>query len=355
MNTKEFPDPKSIDDLLREYQDHGQRSIEGITPMHFKGREIENQDIYNPSRTLTIGGNQYIFARVEPRDSEVSQVILFKKDKEGIWHRDESLLPFDNLQDPFVTRIGDEYVFGGVQYPIEIRGKYQTWRTVFYKGKDIFSLEKFVETPLGMKCARLVELKDKNMGLFTRPQSPKEAPEWHIGGRGKIGFIKLPNIEALASLTEKDYHDPKTLINSNGMFIDDEWGGVNDTHLLENGRVLVFGHIARYKKSIEIKSDSGITPHKLYFPMVFVYDPKINRASTPTIIATRKDFHEDAPSKHFSLHSVVYKGGANISDAGIEDGEHYIHMSIGDACSYDQKLRSDFLKEVIEKSETELA
>ena len=96
------------------------------------------------------------------------------------------------MQDPFVCFIGKLLVFGGVEVKEEKDGKL-SYKTVFYKGKDIFSLERFTEGPKYMKDIRLVDLKEK-IGVFTRPVGKEFL-------RGKIGFTIINN---LSELTEEN-------------------------------------------------------------------------------------------------------------------------------------------------------
>ena len=287
--------------------------------------------------------------------------MLFRKQDIGTWLREEKLLPFLNFQDPFVTEINGETVFGGVEYPIPNMPPLHAFRTVIYRGPNIFSLERFAEIP--GKCNRLVE-----DGLYTRPQSPDGAPPWYIGGRGQVGFIPLESIDQILKL--RDYHNPDTLVNApHGLFVteetnpdvDPEWGGFNDSHKIRvthNGSVhevyLVFGHIARYSPETVVLTGGEAFHPKEYYPMVCLHNPQNNRASTPAIIATIEDFGDEVPAKRLDLFRVVYKGGANISPAGLRDGEHYVHFGVGDATAYDAKLNPVFLEEYIEKAKNEV-
>ena len=97
------------------------------------------------------------------------------------------------LQDPFVTKISGQLIFGGVEvFPDPKNEKNLLWRTVFYKGDNIRSLKKFVSGPIGMKDIRLLELSDQSIGVFTRPQGEK-------GGRGKIGYTTIHSLDELTA------------------------------------------------------------------------------------------------------------------------------------------------------------
>ena len=73
-----------------------------------------------------------------------------------------------------------------------------------------------------MKDLRLAELNDGSIGVLTRPQGEK-------GGRGKIGFARISSLEELTL----DVVEEAPLLE--GQFVDEEWGGANEPHILANG------------------------------------------------------------------------------------------------------------------------
>ena len=98
----------------------------------------------------------------------------------GVWVPRPNAPTF-TLQDPFVTRIHGELIFGGVEiYPHPTIPGALGWRTNFYRGANIRELKQFTSGPNGMKDIRLVEMADGQIGVFTRPQG-----EW---GRGKLTY-----------------------------------------------------------------------------------------------------------------------------------------------------------------------
>ncbi|MCC0714874.1 MTP-1 family protein [Clostridioides sp. ES-S-0077-01] len=293
---------KTIEQLLNEYN---------AKDIKFYGKEkivfenVGEKDVYNISTPFMDENELVIAGRVESRDSEHSEIHFFVK-RNGKWIQRENTKKF-TLQDPFFTFIDGELILGGVEiFPHPTIENSLGWRTVFYKGKDINSLEECFKGPDGMKDLRLVELKDKKIGVLTRPQGSK-------GGRGKIGFTIVNKIE---DLTIDVIEDAPLLENQ---FTDLEWGGANEAHLLKDGRIGVLGHIACF-------DDNGC---RHYYPMVFILNPVTNETTDIQLIATRKDFLE-GPSKRPDLVDVVFSGGlvrhndktatlyAGISDADAQ-------------------------------------
>lgn len=266
-------------ELLREYQSKN---------LNLKGEKIVFQgvgekDVYNITAPFMDQGQLVIAGRVEGRDTEHS-VVRFFVEKDGVWSPKEGA-PTLTLQDPFVTRIGGELILGGVEiFPHPTVPGALGWRTIFYRGQNISELVRFAAGPDGMKDIRLVEMANGEIGVFTRPQG-------EIGGRGKIGFVKISSLDELTqSIIER-----AELLEQ---FVDEEWGGANEVHLLKNGRLGVLGHIACF-------DEEG---NRHYYPIVFAYDPKNMKATPMHLIATRADFPE-GPAKRPDLVDVIFSGG----------------------------------------------
>ncbi len=167
-----------------------------------------------------------------------------------------------------------------------------------------------------MKDIRLVELADKKIGIFTRPQGK-------IGGRGKIGFTVINTLEEL----NEEVIERAPLIEN--QFIDEEWGGVNELHLLKNGKIGVLGHIARF-------DDEG---NRHYYPMVFMFDPVTKKASPLKIIAARKNF-EEGEFKRSDLKNVVFSGGL----IRREDGYAELYVGVSDAEAHKIVIPDPFIQ-----------
>ncbi len=127
-----------INYLLDKY-DKEKNSIK-YNKLNFIGSK--NFSIYNPSRQFSYQGEEYIFGRVEKKEEKSnSQIILFKK----VGHFWEPEFKFKNLklEDPFITYIDNKFVLGGTEVKKRIFSKKVKFRTVFYFGKDVFSLKRF--------------------------------------------------------------------------------------------------------------------------------------------------------------------------------------------------------------------
>ncbi|MFJ5762290.1 DUF1861 family protein [Neobacillus sp. NPDC093182] len=289
---------KTCEQLLEEFNSNAQpANAERIV---FTG--IGEKDVYNICAPFEDEGELVIAGRVESRDSEHSHVYFFVE-RNGKWVPRENA-PVLELQDPFFTRIAGELIVGGVQiFPHPINAGQLGWRTVFYKGQSIAGLQEFAKGPDGMKDLRLVELKDGSIGVLTRPQGEK-------GGRGKIGWTR---ISSLAELTLDVINEAPLLEDQ---FIDEQWGGANEPHLLANGLVGVLGHMASF-------DEEG---NRHYYPMVFALDPETGGISDMKLIATRSNFLP-GPSKRPDLEDVVFSGGL----VRRPDGSADIYAGISDA------------------------
>ncbi|MBP2032523.1 hypothetical protein J2Z42_001195 [Clostridium algifaecis] len=288
----------TCDELLNNYRN--KKCKKKSKKMNFIG--IFNKNVYNITAPFYNKGKVVIAGRVESRRTNDSMVLFFEEYKDAWCHIIES--PVINLEDPFFTRIGNEMVIGGVEVFKDINNPNDLiWRTIMYKGSDIFNLKLFFVGPDGMKDLRITELKDGTIGVFTRPQGSK-------GGRGKIGFTKIKRLNDLSIGVIQD----APILND--FFNDDEWGGINSIYPIDNDNIGLLGHIAKM-------DESGI---KHYYPMTFVLDINSLKYKDVQIIAEREDFLP-GPSKDVSLYDVVFSGGLEFKDkkailfAGISDIE----------------------------------
>lgn len=269
---------------------------------------VAGQDVYNITAPFASANRTVIAGRVEPRDQEHSTVFFFHEE-DRIWHPIPGAPTFP-LQDPFVTFVNDELVLGGVSI-------YQTrhglgWKTLLYRGSDIFSLTQFFAGPNGMKDIRLCDLKDGNISVFTRPQGAK-------GGLGTIGHTQCRGLDALSC----ELIEAAPLIEY--MFHPSDWGGVNETHLLPNGEIGVLAHAACYD------NDDDRQPRH-YYSTAFTFDPVGLGFRDYRIIASRDQFN-DGPAKRHDLRDVIFPSGLVRRDglatlyAGVSDAEaHWIDI-----------------------------
>jgi hypothetical protein len=274
---------------------------------------VGERDVYNITAPFEDEGELVIAGRVEARDTEYSEVYFFVN-RDGVWTPREGAPAFE-LQDPFVTRIAGELVLGGVEiFPHPTNEGALGWRTVFYKGSSIEKLKRFFKGPDGMKDLRLAELKDGSIAVLTRPQGEK-------GGRGKIGFQRIPSLEDLTL----DVIEEAPLLES--QFAEGEWGGANELHFLDNGLIGVLGHIASF-------DEEG---NRHYYPMVFALNPETGEHTEIQLIAIRDDFLAGA-SKRPDLVDVVFSGGL----VRKEDGTADFYAGISDAEAHKITIKDPF-------------
>ncbi|WP_411169761.1 DUF1861 family protein [Clostridium sp. MB05] len=290
---------KTCNGLLKEYLE-AKPSVYNVEKIKFVN--VGDNDVYNITAPFKNDDKTIIAGRVEARDSEHSKVYFFENISEG-WSPAKGY-PVLELQDPFYTRINDELIVGGVEiFPDPEKEDTLKWRTIFYKGKNIQSLERFFVGPDGMKDLRLAQLLDGKIAVLTRPQGEK-------GGRGKIGFTI---INSLNELTIEVVNESPLL---NGLFIDEEWGGANEARPLDSSTLGILGHIACF--------DNDGNRH--YYPMTFKLDINTLKVSEQKLIAIRKDF-KPGEAKRPDLEDVVFSGGLIIEGnkarlySGISDAE----------------------------------
>ena len=301
-----------VDTLLNEFR----QTEKGTDPQLLKFEGVGNNDVYNITAAFLQGDTPIIAGRVEARDSEHSKVMFFEE-KAGAWTV-KADAPVFELQDPFFTKINGELVLGGVEiYYLQAGSDALGWRTVFYKGADIYTLEKIFVGPKGMKDLRLVQLANKEIGVITRPQGEK-------GGRGQIGFAVVSDLSQLSTQVIEE----APLL---AQFTAEEWGGANEAHILSNGLVGILGHIAKF-------DDQG---DRHYYPMVFALDAKdgANLYSKMTIIGERANF-VDTQSKRPDLYDVVFSGGLVRNG----DGTATLYAGISDAVAQTLTIKDPFIK-----------
>ncbi|THE13944.1 DUF1861 family protein [Bacillus timonensis] len=299
-----------VNELVTDYK---RRQEEVKTEkLYFTG--VGEKDVYNITAPFDDDGQTVIAGRVEGRDTEFSEVVFFIE-KNGVWEPRENTKMF-SLQDPFVSKIKGELVFGGVEvFENPENEKQLFWRTVFYRGKNINSLTKFAVGPLGMKDIRLFEYKDGKIGIFTRPQGEK-------GGRGIIGYFSIASLDELNA----EIIDAAPLVKAH--FLNEEWGGVNEAYVNEKGQVLALGHIASF-------DEEG---NRHYYPITFEYVPSINEIRSMKIIAMRSDF-PDGDAKRDDLVDVLFSGGLKF----IEDGKAELYVGVSDAEAHKAVIPNPFL------------
>lgn len=277
---------------------------------------IDGHDVYNTTAPIHLRGQTVIAGRVERRETELSTVVFFRRRTDSTWEPCPDAKPFHGLQDPCITIVDGEWVLGGVRYPLELGDGRRGYRMEFYRGRSLDELQLFLVGPDGMKDIRLVELPDRRVAVFSRPQGA-------IGGRGKIGFTI---VQRLSDLIASDIVAAPLLP---AQFLDEEWGGANEIHILRNGKLGVLGHIACFDER----------EHRHYYGMVFTVDPTDGVATPPRIIADRSQFPV-GPAKRPDLADVIFSGGLTRH----WDGTATLFAGIGDAEAAYLRIRDPFVE-----------
>ncbi|MGL4481840.1 DUF1861 family protein [Lactococcus garvieae] len=284
------------DDLIRKYRK--EKSKVQAKKLIFTG--VEGYDVYNISAPFMLNHQLVLAGRIEQRDSEHSHVGLFTLNDKQEWELLDNGI-FLELQDPFVTIIDQQVILGGVEVNFEGE-KVLGWRTVFYNLKNIGKADFVFAGPWGMKDLRLKQLNDGRILILTRPQGDK-------GGLGKIGCTVIDNVSELSIETI----EAAPLLEN--QFIDEEWGGANEIHIV-NGKICVLGHIGSKDKEKNLH----------YRALAFEINEEHTKICNPRIIAERADFLEGA-TKRPDLVDVVFSGGLILDGpqavlyAGTSDAE----------------------------------
>ncbi|MCL6459344.1 MAG: DUF1861 family protein [Gorillibacterium sp.] len=267
---------------------------------------VGDRDVYNITAPFIDRGELIIAGRVEGRDTEFSQVVFFRQAGEA-WVPHPDYLPIE-MQDPFFTWIKGELILGGVRIILDPLHPENiiSWVTQYYRGHDIASLHYFLKGPYHMKDLRLIELANGEIGVLTRPQG-------FTGGRGKIGFFKAVDLD---EITVEKIANASLFVDQ---FIDQEWGGANEPHLLTNGLVGVLGHIASFA------ADGS----RQYLAMTFAFNPDTLERTAMKVIARRSNFPEGA-TKRLDLTDVIFSGGL-VRKAG---GRAELYVGASDAEAY---------------------
>lgn len=306
--------PLATDHFLQEYRTAVPASaVPAGEKLSFIG--VEGRDVYNPTAPFrsSFGGKsvEVIAGRVESRDSEASEAVFFEKVGD-LWQPLKGAPTF-KLQDPFVARVGEDLVVGGVEtFPKDGGGL--GYRTVFYRGKSLSDLKPFAKGPEGMKDIRLLPLPSGKLLILSRPQGA-------VGGRGKIAMTTVGDLSGLT---------PENILKATvyrDLFTSEEWGGANELHLLKNGKVGVLGHIAKF--------DAEGNRH--YYPMAFAIDPATGNRSPMKILLERSRLPAGA-AKRPDLQDVLFSGGL----VRLPGGKAQLYVGAGDAEVYRADIADPF-------------
>ena len=294
--------------VYEQYKRFDKSTVKNSKVLKFVG--VEGYDVYNPSIPFELNGKTYIAGRVEKRDEEFSRVMLFEK-MDGFYQVVETAEL--NLQDPFVTVIDGSIILGGVNVSwgngVDTE---TTWKTDFYRLNTPTDIQYITCGPSHMKDVRLLQLPDKKIAIFSRPQGAEIFEKF--GGIARIGFTI---VDSLNDVT------PEVIKNApylEGQFLDDEWGGANQAMVLKNGLIGVIGH-----KSYRTYTENG-EQRLHYYGMAFVIDPKTSKISQNKIIISNDCFPRVEP-KRPDLDDITFTSGIIRN----EDNTALIYTGLSDS------------------------
>ncbi len=263
---------------------------------------VGEKDVYNIAAPFIYQGQPTIAGRVESRDEELAEIVLFSEAEDGAWHPIDGAPTFPGLQDPAITQIDGRNLLGGVRFPVAIGDDTHAWQMEFYLEQKDGSFEKAFSGPPKMKDIRLAQLPSGDIVVMTRPQGER-------GGRGKIGYLI---VDSLAAITDEAIKNAPLFDQCPA----EEWVGANEVHILDTGQLGVLGHIAHF--------DGQGNRH--YYAMAFSFDPSTGECSPHQIIAKREDF-PPGDSKRPDLVDVIFSGGLIRHD----DGRATLYAGLSDA------------------------
>lgn len=275
----------------------------------FKG--VPGFDVYNCSVPFMWGGQCYIYGRVEKRNEWASSTArLFKRTGKDEFTLTENSMIYQ-LEDPFVSKIGDEIVLGGthVQYNC---GKLRGFFCYFYRGMDLEEMRYFTTGPADMKDIRLVQMPD-GIGVFSRPRN--EAVREKYGSGSVIGFTVIHDLNELSA--EVIENAPVV----EGLFDKDEWGGCNQLYMLDSGLIGIIGHRSY------ASTDTDGTNLDVYVNYSFVMDPRTRKALNQKIIGTRLSYPAGG-AKKAGLKDCTFTSGIVMRSDGMAD----LYSGLGDVC-----------------------
>ena len=298
-------------DLLRikalrpELSAHRRRILSGEIPVprgtlqRFSG--VGNRLVYNSTGEFIQNGKTCLAARVEAlHDESQTEVMFFARGPGGIFQPVPGA-PVFRLQDPFMSDFGNEIVFGGVETFARPNGNGLGYRTVFYRGADIFHLKRFAVGPDNMKDIRIAKT-TAGVVLATRPQDHfhPDHPE-RDAGPGTIGMTLIGSLDELTTKTINDATLYPQLLPQGS------WGGINELLPLDERHVGVLGHVAEFSNGPK----EGAERDRNYFPFVAIWDAQTLQFSRPEIILERADLPKGF-SKRRDLRNVLFSGGIDL-------------------------------------------
>ncbi len=119
--------PASIFELFNDFK--SQRKFIG-KKLKFAG--VKDNGVYNVTSSFKVVNETFVSGRVEKREVWFDSLTFFFKSKEGVWSPANGF-PIFKIEDPFVTFVNGEIVFGGVELYSRKNLNFPRFRTVFFR------------------------------------------------------------------------------------------------------------------------------------------------------------------------------------------------------------------------------
>lgn len=268
---------------------------------------VEGFDVYNTSVPFEYEGKTYIYGRVEKRNEWArSWVRLFEKTAPDTFTLKTNSMIYQ-LEDPYISFIGSEIVLGGTHTRFS-KGELETYYGYFYRGTDLGDLRYFTTGPDFMKDIRLVELKDKRIGVFSRPRSEEIKKKY--GSESLVGFTTINSLDELSAGVIESAVPIENLYNHG------EWGGCNQCYCLSDRLIGVIGHHCYVDGDLPV-----------YMNVAFVFDVAEHKLVENKIIGTSKCY-PDHPAKKYITSDSAFTSGIVMREDGLVD----LYSGVGDTC-----------------------
>lgn len=260
-------------------------------------KDEEGQDVYNCSAPFKWNGRTHLYGRVERREEfDSSHIRLFAET--GI--EDEfSLVPGPvarQLEDPFVTKAGGQFVLGGTQ-AVKNVGKVTNRFCDLYRGAGPESPMYYSSGPNGARYVRVSPLADGRVGVFADRATPA----------GTV--ICFTTVDTVMGVNPRCVDAAAPIA---GVPTDcGTGGGVTHAYLLSSSMI---GCLLRCCGPAECAAS-------------FVFDPSTSMASAVRVLATRSCCFPDAPAKSPQLADAVFPSGLAMR----ADGRCELYCGVGGA------------------------
>lgn len=273
--------------------------------LRFEG--APGRHIYNTTVPFDYQGRKILAGRVEGPDGKDSCVMFFEQSGDS-WKLVPESACIPELEDPFFTAVNGKYILGGVHAIWNESGQLVTYHTDFYYLAALDRLIWFAQGPERMKDIRLLQMPDKRIAVFSRPQGSWMEKSGRVAA---IGFGLLRSIDELTSDRIAD------LPLFKWHFTPDEWGGYNQLFALKNGLIGCIGH-----KSWGERKNGVHVIH--YYCAANAVNPDTRQMTPMKIIASRDCFPKSAQKEPRTYDvcftsGIIRKGGKAELYAGLSD------------------------------------